>query len=217
VEASNWPWGSSWTQSCLKFALHFHIAHRHTGQQGATCGATCGFVTQPSADQRWNMMDIRCSFSVQKPGDTLRSTLVGGLEDDFYFSTIYGIILPIDFQFFQRGGSTTNQLRSTKVVSFTGNQWLIWVCQGMLVMQHFSPWTFGNPSEPRWKAGLPTCLQGSGAWEASSYRCQKHQVRTSRCSMNQSIQVFKVFYTYCYIDELWLLSWRQSIRWYIYH
>ena len=38
VETSNWPRGSSWTQSCLKFALHFHIAHRHTVQQGATCG-----------------------------------------------------------------------------------------------------------------------------------------------------------------------------------
>ena len=34
--------------------------------------------------------------------------LVGGLEH-FLFSIIYGIILPIDFHIFQRGGYTTNQ------------------------------------------------------------------------------------------------------------
>ena len=36
-------------------------------------------------------------------------TLVGGLEH-FYFSIIYGIILPIDFHIFQGGYCTTNQL-----------------------------------------------------------------------------------------------------------
>ena len=35
--------------------------------------------------------------------------LVGGLEH-FLFSHILGIIIPIDFHFFQRGGPTTNQL-----------------------------------------------------------------------------------------------------------
>jgi len=35
--------------------------------------------------------------------------LIGGLEYEFYFSTIYGIILPVDFHMFQRGRSTTNQ------------------------------------------------------------------------------------------------------------
>ena len=34
--------------------------------------------------------------------------LVGGFKH-FLFSTIYGIIFPIDFHIFQRGGSTTNQ------------------------------------------------------------------------------------------------------------
>ena len=36
--------------------------------------------------------------------------LVGGLEH-FLFSHILGIIIPIDFHIFQRGGPTTNQMR----------------------------------------------------------------------------------------------------------
>ena len=35
--------------------------------------------------------------------------LVGGLEHSL-FSTILGIVIPIDFHIFQRGGSTTNQI-----------------------------------------------------------------------------------------------------------
>ena len=35
--------------------------------------------------------------------------LVGGLVAIFYFSHILGIIIPIDFHIFQRGGPTTNQ------------------------------------------------------------------------------------------------------------
>ena len=30
-------------------------------------------------------------------------SLVGGLEHDFYFPEIFGIIIPIDYFFFQRG------------------------------------------------------------------------------------------------------------------
>ena len=41
-----------------------------------------------------------------KSGDIL---LVGGLEH-FLFSHILGIIIPIDFHIFQRGGPTTNQV-----------------------------------------------------------------------------------------------------------
>ena len=39
----------------------------------------------------------------------LQYGLVGGLEHDFYFSIIYGIILPIDVYIFQDGRYTTNQ------------------------------------------------------------------------------------------------------------
>ena len=44
--------------------------------------------------------------------------LVGGLEH-FLFSHILGIILPIDFHIFQRGGPTTNQ-KSAGDFLFTG-------------------------------------------------------------------------------------------------
>jgi hypothetical protein len=37
--------------------------------------------------------------------------LVGGLEHDFYCLHIFGIIIPMDFHIFQRGRSTTNQLK----------------------------------------------------------------------------------------------------------
>ena len=35
--------------------------------------------------------------------------LVGGLVDEFYFPIQLGIIIPIDYHIFQRGGLTTNQ------------------------------------------------------------------------------------------------------------
>ena len=41
----------------------------------------------------------------------IKTYLVGGLEQ-FLFSHIYGIIIPIDFHMFQRGGSSTNQQKS---------------------------------------------------------------------------------------------------------
>ena len=47
----------------------------------------------------------------QQP-DITRYYLVGGLEH-FLFSHILGIIIPIDFHIFQRGGPTTNQLYVT--------------------------------------------------------------------------------------------------------
>ena len=43
--------------------------------------------------------------------------LVGGLEH-FLFSHILGIMIPIDFHIFQRGGPTTNQYKPSFIVEF---------------------------------------------------------------------------------------------------
>ena len=40
----------------------------------------------------------------------LHILLVGGLEHEFYFSIQLGIMIPIDFHIFQRGGATTSQI-----------------------------------------------------------------------------------------------------------
>ena len=54
-------------------------------------------------------------------GILVRTSLVGGLEHEFYledflFSIIYGIILPIDFHIFQRGRYTTNQINIVALI-----------------------------------------------------------------------------------------------------
>ena len=50
--------------------------------------------------------------------------LVGGLEH-VLFSHILGIIIPIDFHIFQRGGSTTNQWCPSRIVFFSVFHWRI--------------------------------------------------------------------------------------------
>ena len=45
--------------------------------------------------------------------------LVSGLEHDFYFFHILGTILPLEFNIFQRGRSTTNQKSYTEVLGIS--------------------------------------------------------------------------------------------------
>ena len=75
-----------------------------TGGCAARCSGRCGIRGQVGYPMNSQLLR-RCEIDIS----TILNHLVGGLEH-FLFSHILGIITPIDFHIFQRGGPTTNQI-----------------------------------------------------------------------------------------------------------
>ena len=83
--------------------------------------------------------------------------LVGGLEH-FLFSHIWGIIIPIDFHIFQRGGPTTNQYMIYHILcSFL---WMIWNC---MLCFGICPWD-RRPNGGFLRHGGPVIMKNHHGW-----------------------------------------------------
>ena len=89
----------------------------------------------------------------QEHQQQLKFSLVGGLEH-FLFSHILGIIIPIDFHIFQRGGPTTNQFWMSPLLMMPSDDTTLLLAQGApLVLLARHPRRDEDVHPPRLKIG----------------------------------------------------------------
>ena len=145
------------------------------------CGNWCKFIPSCQVTSS-RFFHWKRTETFRGVAETTQDTLVGGLEH-FLFSHILGIIIPIDFHIFQRGGPTTNQYWRFQVCSSSHPNGFT-VTPGFITARHQHPgcWLWGDPS-PRWNfwklaliwALLLTCLRwfnkGYFIWGVGDKRC----------------------------------------------